>query len=470
MPLAVKRFRKYAGNIARHQSQSVVSRKKTIMPEANKTITPGNIPPGPDYPVILDVDLASQQTIQKLIQQYGDVFRVEVPRRDNPTYVVTNPDAIKHILVSNHSNYLKGRGFERVKMLLGNGIIVSDGDFWRRQRTMIQPAFSRKNIQQLCEMMKTVTQKLIPHWQQKAETGEAIDITTEMSEFALEVILRSLISSDLDTLISDAGENPFSFLTDDTTRDLALAMKFRQLSPLLQTLIDQRREQSTEQRLPDLLTALMEATDKTGQHMSDKELIDEVMTMIIAGHETSAGTLNWVWYELARHPEAEDKLFQEISSQVQDNNISMEAVARLSYTKQVINEALRLYPPVWLFSRKAISDDTIAGFHLPADTDIFLSPYFTHRDPALWQHPDEFNPDNFANDGAGIRHKYAFLPFSAGSRRCIGEYFSYIEMQTHLAILVKHFKLKLIPEQQVEIDPGINLRTKNSIMMTVANR
>jgi len=437
------------------------------------TASSGATPPGPDAPISLDVDLESQQAIAKLIKQYGDVFLVNDPKRDNPTLVVTNPDAIKRILVSNNTNYLKGRGFERVKMLLGNGIIVSDGAFWRRQRTMIQPAFSRKNIQQLCDMMKTVTQKLIPQWQAKAEAGEAIDITTEMSEFALEVILRALISSDLDALIEDKGENPFAFLTDDTTRDLALAMKFRQLAPLLQALIEQRRHASInapDTQKHDLLEALMAATDKNGETMSDKELIDEIMTMIIAGHETSAGTLNWVWVELAQNASAEEKLFQEISPQVHHDSISMEAVAQLHYTKQVINEALRLYPPVWLFTRKAISDDTIAGFHVAADTDIFLSPFFTQRDPALWDQPNEFNPDNFAEDGANIKHKYAFFPFSAGSRRCIGEYFSYIEMQTHLAILAKRFKLQLIPDQHIEIDPGINLRTKNSIMMTLAIR
>lgn len=444
------------------------------MPDATKsTIAAATLsgakPPGPDAAISLDVDLESQQTMAKLIKQYGDVFLVNDPKRDNPTLVVTNPDAIKRILVSNNKNYLKGRGFERVKMLLGNGIIVSDGSFWRRQRTMIQPAFSRKNIQQLCDMMKTVTQQLIPQWQAKAETGEAIDITTEMSEFALEVILRALISSDLDTLIENNGANPFAFLTDDTTRDLALAMKFRQLAPLLQTLIDQRR-QTPDTLKHDLLEALMAATDKNGEPMSDKELIDEIMTMIIAGHETSAGTLNWVWVELAQNLHAEDRLFQEVSKQVDNDAISMEAVTKLDYTKQVINEALRLYPPVWLFSRKAISDDTIAGVHVAADTDIFLSPFFTHRAPSLWDKPDEFNPDNFADDGAYIKHKYAFFPFSAGSRRCIGEYFSYIEMQTHLAILANCFKLQLIPGQQIELDLGINLRTKNSIMMTVAIR
>ncbi|HHO58870.1 MAG TPA: cytochrome P450 [Thiotrichales bacterium] len=438
------------------------------MPDTSKSTIPAPLPPGPAEPIALDIDLQSQQAIHRLIGEYGDIFRVRIPGRDNDTYVVTNPDGIKQILVSNHTNYIKGRGFERVKMLLGNGIIVSDGDFWRRQRTMIQPAFSRKNIHQMCAMMETVTQQLIPRWQQKADSGEAIDITTEMSEFALEVILRALFAEDYDTLLKQRGENPFAFLTDDPSRNLAVAMKFRQLAPLIQSLITRRRDNN--ERHHDLLDALMRATDKAGKHMTDKELIDEVMTMIIAGHETSAGTLNWVWYELSRHPQAEQAVYDEAAAYVRDDRIDIDDVVKLNYTKQVINEALRLYPPVWLFTRKALQDDTVAGFHVPAGTDIFLSPFFTQRDPQLWEEPEAFKPERFRDDGRALKHKYAFLPFSAGSRRCIGEYFSYIEMQTHLAILMTRFKLQAVPDQQVELEPGINLRTRHSIFMTLARR
>lgn len=438
------------------------------MPDSSTFSSSAQLPPGPEEAFELDINLQSQLAIGQLIEQYGDIFRVKIPKREVETFVITNPDAIKHILVSNHTNYIKGRGFERVKMLLGNGIIVSDGDFWRRQRTMIQPAFSRKHIHRMCAMMKTETQKLIPKWQEKADSGEAIDITTAMSEFALDVILRALIGNDLDRLITDTGENPFSFLTDDPSRNLAVAMKFRQLAPLIHSLVDRRRNNGENH--DDLLDALMNATDKSGHPMSDKELIDEVMTMIIAGHETSAGTLNWVWYELSRHPEAEQRLFQEVTRVIDNDSINMDEVTSLTYARQVINEALRLYPPVWLFTRKALHDDIIADYFIPAGTDIFLSPFFTQRDPKLWEDPDRFDPTRFDNNGKNLKHKYAFLPFSAGSRRCIGEYFSYIEMQTHLAILVNRFILSTVPDQVVELEPGINLRTKHSIMMTVARR
>ncbi len=427
-----------------------------------------NLAPGPKAPLTIDINLESQQAIARLLEEYGDIVKLNDEKRKSLSYIITNPDAIKHILISNHSNYYKGPGFERVKMLLGNGIIVSDGEFWRRQRTMIQPAFTRKNILQLCEMFKSETQNLITRWMQIAETGDNIDITTEMSVFALQVILRALISDDLDLLIAEQGENPFMFLADDPTRNLTVAMKFRQLGKLIQKIIDTRRKQSKDRG--DLLNTLMNATNKSGNHMLDKELIDEVMTMIIAGHETSAGTLNWVWYELSQHPDIEQKAWQEAATYVHENTIASDDLPKLKFIKQCIDEALRLYPPVWLFSRKAINDDEVEGYTIPAGTNIFLSPYFTQRDPALWSHPNTFHPEHFADDGAHLKHKHAFIPFSAGSRRCIGEYFSYVEMQTHLAILLNTFKLDALPGQTIELEPAINLRTKNSIMMRISLR
>jgi len=435
------------------------------MSEVAKSIT---LAPGPDEPLTIDIDIESQMAMAKLLGQYGNIIKLNDEKRKSLSYLITDPDAIKYILISNHKNYHKGPGFERVKMLLGNGIIVSDGEFWRRQRTMIQPAFNRSDILQLCEMIKSVTLKLIPKWKKLAESGESIDITTEMSAFALEVILRALISNDLDTIIAEHGKNPFSFLVDDPTRDLSVAMRFRQLGKLIQKVIDTRRDNPPANQ--DLLDALMSATDKAGESMSDKEIIDEVMTMIIAGHETSAGTLNWVWYELSQHPEAEALAYNESLEYVKNDTIDTDDIQNLTFIKQCIDEALRLYPPVWLFSRKAISDDVVSGYSIPAGTNIFLSPYFTHRDPKLWDKPDSFYPQHFADDGANLKHKFAFIPFSAGSRRCIGEYFSYVEMQTHLSILLKHFKLEAIPDQTIEIEPAINLRTKYSIMMQISLR
>ncbi len=436
-----------------------------VIESTNPEFTTATDAPGPEQAIALDIDLASQQRIGELLERYGEIVRVPSPKRPADTFLIVDPDAVRHVLVSHHEKYRKGTGFERVQMLLGNGIIVSDGDFWRRQRRMIQPAFSRRHILRMTTMIETLTRRLIPRWRDRAATGEAIDITRATSEFSLEVILRALIGDDLDRLTGEQGHNPFAFLADDSTRDLALAMRFRQLTPLIQGLIDRRR--TGNETRDDLLDALMTATDKRGQAMSDKEVIDEVMTMIIAGHETTAGTLNWLWYELARHPEVEARLLDEARGHVIDDRLDGEATGELHYCRQVIDETLRLYPPVWLFTRKAIEDDVVAGFSVPAGSDLFLSPFFTHRLSRLWPDPERFDPARFAGQPP---HKYAFIPFSAGSRRCIGEYFSYIEMKIHLAILIRHFKLRLLPGQTIELDPGINLRTRHPIRMSVAIR
>lgn len=383
--------------------------------------------------------------------------------------MLNDPDAVKHILVKNHENYQKGPGFERVKMLLGNGIIVSDGTFWRKQRRLIQPAFSRKCIDGLATKMQLANEQWLDSWMKKADSGELIDITDEMSKLSLEIILRCLIGEDLDRLTAQEGVNPFSILTDDLTRDMQLVIRFRALKKLVQQLIDERRE-SSEQR-HDFLEAFMQAKDKeTDEGMTDNEIIDEVMTLIIAGHETSANTLNWAWYELSQHPKEEQNLHKEVDQVVSGEIPSFAETAELKFSKQVLEESLRLYPPVWLYSRTAISDDVVGGYDIPAGTNIFFTPYYIHRHPEHWQDPENFNPQHFAAEAVKERHKFAFIAFSAGARRCIGDYFSMVEMQIHLATMAKKFRLEFVEKNPVELDPQVNLRSKYNIIMKLIKR
>ncbi len=376
------------------------------------------------------------------------------------------------MLVSNHKNYAKGVGFERVAMLLGNGIIVSDGDFWRSQRRMIQPVFHKKIIAQLALMMQRCNEQKLEQWQQKATDGTVIDLTQEMSALALEVILRALFSEDLDRLIAEQGENPFTMLVDDVTRDLKLAMRFRALTKHVASIMQQRREQNRIEL--DFLSLMMETRDKdTLQPMSDKALIDEVMTIIVAGHETTAGTLNWAWYLLSQHPQIEQTLHVEVDALPADPGF--DDLGALSHTHRVIDETLRLYPPVWLFSRKAIESDVFkrskgSDVDVPAGTDIFLSPYFLHRNAQHWPNPDTFDPDRFNDANIRERNRHVYFPFSLGSRRCIGEFFSLVDMQLHLGLLTRYIRLEHVATEPVEIEPLINLRSRHSIMMRPHNR
>jgi cytochrome P450 len=317
-------------------------------------------------------------------------------------------------------------------------------------------------------MIRQVTLDFAEQWERRcdaAESGDAgpLDLTRAMSEYALEVILRAIFSEDLESLVANQGVNPFAFLTEDLSRDLMVAMKFRQLLRQVQVLIDERRR---EDRRPfDLLSMMMDArASRSGEPMSDRELIDEVATMIIAGHETSAGTLNFAWHLLGHHPQAESRLAEEIERVCPDGEVTWERLPELRYTRQVLEETLRLYPPVWVFTRRALAADTLGPYRIEAGDHLFLSPWLIQRSPRYWEAPDEFRPDRFSEEGKAHQEPHAFFPFSAGPRRCIGEFFSFVEMQTHLAILCARFRLLPVEGQRVDLDPGINLRSRNHLL------
>lgn len=434
---------------------------------------------GPVEPFDVNVDQATFEKLGQWIQQYGDTVAITPLKRKSPAVLLNNPEHVKQVLIGNHRNYAKGVGFERVAMLLGNGIIVSDGDFWRSQRRMIQPVFHRKIIANLALMMQRCNERKLEQWQRKAADSEAIDLTTEMSALALEVILRALFSDDLDELIQQQGENPFSMLVEDVTRDLKLAMRFRALTRHVASIMETRRKQNRIEH--DFLSLLMETRDKdTLQPMADKALIDEVMTIIVAGHETTAGTLNWAWYLLSQNEKVEQELHREVDALAENaaqraaTCPNFDDIGMLVCTRRIIDETLRLYPPVWLFSRKALDSDVFeseAGeVRVPAGTDIFLSPYFLHRDKRHWVDPDVFNPSRFSDENIRERNRHVYYPFSLGSRRCIGEFFSLVDMQLHFGLLAQHIRLLHLPGEPVEIEPLINLRSRSSIMMMPESR
>ena len=255
-------------------------------------------------------------------------------------------------------------------------------------------------------------------------------------------------------------------LVEDVTRDLKLAMRFRALTRHVAAIMQKRRAQERIEH--DFLSLLMETRDKdTGEPMNDKALIDEVMTIIVAGHETTAGTLNWAWYLLAKHPEVEAELHKEVDAI--RHKPGFDDLDALRFTKQIIDETLRLYPPVWLFSRKAIQEDRLSheagDVWVPAGADIFLCPYLLHRDERYWSTPDQFRPERFSDEKIKERNRHVYYPFSLGSRRCIGEFFSLVDMQLHLGLLSQYIRLRHVPDKPVDIEPHINLRARNSILM-----
>ena len=301
-------------------------------------------PPGPADPVDLGIDRPTLDVLASLTNAHGPVVSIE---RSNGrlAYFVNDPDEVRRILVRRHPRYRKGPGFERVKMLLGNGLIVSDGDVWRRSRTMIQPAFKVQNVHRLMKVMVLCADERARHWSSVATAGGTINITEETNEFALALILRCIFGRDYETRRMREN-NPFGFLSQDSARDLSVVMKVRELRELLLDIIADRQASSAEEQF-DFLEMYLAATDKDGRKFTERELLDELMTLIVAGFETSANTLNWVWYLLAGEPAVEAAVIDEAARHMPDvDAVSADSAQAMVYTQQVLEETLRLYPPL----------------------------------------------------------------------------------------------------------------------------
>ncbi|MEX2125785.1 MAG: cytochrome P450 [Woeseia sp.] len=421
-------------------------------------------PPGPDEPVLLGIDPQTLDTLLQLRARFGNIVAVSRPNGRQALFI-NDPAEIRRILVRQHAKYRKGPGFERVKMLLGNGLIVSDGEIWRRSRTMIQPAFSRANMHRLIEVMVTCCKHREREWSRVASAGEALNITQETSDFALELILRSMFGADYEKHILTSGSNPFAFLSEDSTRDLRVVLKVRELRELMLRIVAGRRASGSEECF-DFLSIYLGARDKAGNGFSDNELLDELVTLIVAGYETSAGTLNWAWYLLAGDAACNERLVAEAKTQLAERDaVGADSVAAMHYTQALLEETLRLYPPVWLFTRRAAQDDSLTDYDLGAGTDIYLSPYILHRTGEFWPEPDRFDPQRFIAESELKKGERPWYPFSLGPRRCLGEYFSFLEMKIHLGLLAQKFVMTRTDPEPPLLDLGINLRSRADIFL-----
>ena len=400
--------------------------------------------------------------------RYGDLFRIHAPGRRSDTWIVNNPADIKRVLVTSHRNYTKGVGLDRVALLLGNGIMTSEGETWRRQRRMIQPFFHRRVIEQFATLIEGCVAERLARWQGFAARASPIDITEEMSALTLDIIVRSIFGSDLAWLAERMGGDPFALVTEHSARDLQFAYRFRSLTRLVGELVAKRR--AAGEQHADFLGMLMAARDKdSGEPMPERELLDEAMTLVVAGHETSASALNWTWYLLATHPQAARRLEAEVDALPDVPRLSFQDTERLRYTQAVLQEAMRLYPPGWILSRRSIEADTLGGYTVPPRTDVMLSPYLIQRHPAHWEAPEEFRPERFL-DVADPRDRWIYIPFAAGPRHCVGENFAMYEMTVHVARVARHWQLEYLDDGPIELEAAINLRTRRGLRMRLVAR
>jgi cytochrome P450 len=414
------------------------------------------IPSGPTEEYKTSQDLLGWMTEQ--FQRFGDIYRTSIYGTN--VYVVNNPDYVDHVLRVNWQNYRKGQAIKRIGLLLGNGLMVSEGELWKRQRQMIQPAFHNETLDKLMKVITWANTALLEKWRLAARENQSVNITHDISKMVLNIILGSIFGDDYERV-----HPHFEILSDESARNLEFATAFRPLAKLVIEIATERRNNNNV--AADMLGMLMGARDrKTGSLMSDNQLANEIMTLVVAGHETTASTLAWVWYLLSMNPDVEQKLSRELASFPGCDSPALSDLPRFTYTRQVIEETLRLYPPGWLITRKALKEDQLGNYLVPAGTEVHISPYLIQRHPAFWDAPDEFNPDRFEPGKSGERHPMSMLPFLAGPRKCIGESHARTEMQIHLMTVAKELRLKRTDQNPVRLDLGVNLRSKDDFIMT----
>ena len=388
-------------------------------------------------------------------RKFGDIFQACI--HGTSAYVVSEPRYADYVLRKNWRNYKKGHAIIRVSFLLGRGLMVSEGEFWKRQRRMVQPAFRNDMVDGFTNTIVKANSALLARWKQAAQNAESVNVTRDISAMVLEITLKVIFGDDYQQVASR-----FGMLSDEPVRDLKFARAFRSLgSPISQVVAARRREDSIA---PDMLGILMNARDRdSGPRMSEGQLINEIMTLIVAGHETTASTLNWIWYLLARNPEVEKKLNEEIIKGPAFSGI--DGRPEFAYTRQVIEETLRLYPAGWLMTRRAQSNDKLGDYFVPAGTEIYLSPYIIQRHPNFWKDPTRFDPDRFSRAQLANQHPLAMLAFSAGPRNCIGENLARLEMLIHMKMLAGKIRLRHLKREPAELDLGVNLRSKHDFIM-----
>ncbi len=444
---------------------------------------PAGFPPGPvpRFPGQFLFEMA-RNPLAPLIamhRDYGDIVHYHIGPQH--LYLFSDPELIRDVLVTNQKNFTKSRGLERAKRLLGNGLLTSEGEFHLRQRRLAQPAFHRQRIASYATTMTSYADRTRTSWCD----GTVVDMHTEMMRLTLAIVAKTLFDADVDDEAAEIGEAltaafdsfnlailPFTELLEKLP--LPHVRRFNaardRLDSTIYRMIEERRGQSDDRG--DLLSMLLLATDTEGdgRGMDDVQLRDEALTIFLAGHETTANTLTWTWYLLSQHPEIESRMHREIDAALGGRKPGFEDLAALPYTRMVVAESMRLYPPAWAIGRRAIEPFQARGYTIPARSVILMSQYVVQRDARFFPDPERFDPERWTPDAQASRPKFSYFPFGGGARVCIGEQFAWMEAILVVATLAQRWKMRLVPGHPVDVHPLITLRPKNGMQMTLERR
>lgn len=428
---------------------------------------------------MLDFQRDPLALLRSVADEYGDISQMKVMTLRVVT--LRTAEAVKHVLVDNHRNYSVGIN-TRVMMgyWLGQGLFVAEGNRWLQSRRLMQPVFSRPAIQPYANIITEAVGTLCERWQTQAEAP--FDLFEEMQQLTLSVAARVFLSVDIAAQGESAAfGNAVSEMVDfygRWIRNAALALvphrhmqrlpRFRRalatMDSVVTRIIEERRQRGTGSPHDDILQLLLAARDaESGAALSDQQVRDEVMTLLFAGHETTASALTWTFYLLSQHPSARRRLQQELAEVLGGRLPTLSDIPSVPYTTQVIHEALRLYPPVWGMFRVAVEEDSLLGYHVQPLDRIGVSPYVIHRNPAYWPDPERFDPGRFEAEAVAARPKYAYLPFGGGPRQCIGRHLAMLEMQLAVATIAQRFYLEPLPNQRIVPEALLTLRPRYGV-------
>ena len=444
-------------------------------------------PPGPRLPLfgtLVGPRRDPLEMFQRFAREYGDVtfFRLGSER----CYFVNHPQYVRDVLVTNQRNFTKSRGLERAKKLLGEGLLTAEGQYHLRQRRLIQPSFHRERIAGYGAVMVDYATRMRERWRE----GESFDVAKEMMRVTLAIAGKTLFDTDVDSKADEVGTAVTEVLESfwlnllpgaDLLERLPIPKlrrahaARRRLDALIYQMIAERR--ASGRHHGDLLSMLVEATDElpgaagaTGAHMSDEQVRDEAMTLLLAGHETTANALTWTLYLLSQSAATQRALREEVDHVLAGRPAAFGDLAQLVFTRRVVTEGMRLYPPAWLVGRRAIAEYALGDYTVPPRGIIFMSPFVMHRDTRFYADPERFDPTRWTPEFESALPKFAYFPFGGGARQCIGEQFAWMEAVLVLATIAQSWRLELVPGQRIVPQPLITLRARHGVRMTVRAR
>jgi len=405
----------------------------------------------------------------RLAEEYGDI--VQYRAAPEAAYLLNHPDFVQHVLVQNGRNYTKDTHLNKymLQAVTGQGLLTSENPLWRQQRRLMQPAFHRHNLTNFTTLMVERTNQMLARWERFAEEGRPFDIAKEMMGLTLDIVTSALFSYDIHNHTQAIGDAVNTLIDNPKPQRRIFKETLAVLDEIVYGIIAQRQQENGTQ-YNDLLDMLLQARYDDGSSMSNQQVRDEVMSLMVAGHETTANTLSWLWYLLLQHADILAQAYAEVDEVLDGRALNETDLPHLPTIEKIIKEAMRLFPSAWSISRRAVDDDVIGGYAIPAGAIVALSPYVLHRHPAFWQNPEQFDPQRFTPEQESTRHRFAYMPFGAGARKCIGDQFALMESSVIVPMVLQRHHLQLVPDHHVEEHALVTLRPRHGILVKIGAR